>query len=249
MLTRSGITRLVDGLVGGGLVRARLLPERRPRLLRAADRAGLREAARRRAAPTWPASAGCSSSTSARGDRASSPRCSAACPAPSAAAPARSRLRRPACAGPALRSRRLEPLATAGERTSRRYLTAQHLRYISCSSINLLTGAPMSATTLSADPRRHLHRRPGHSNVGFEVRHMGIATVRGAFRRVRGHDRRDRRRAGPGGHRRGRQHRHRRRQQRDGHLEVARVLRRRAAPADHLPLHRHRGGSTAARSA
>jgi polyisoprenoid-binding protein YceI len=27
---------------------------------------------------------------------------------------------------------------------------------------------------------------PGHSNVGFEVRHMGIATVRGAFRKFEG---------------------------------------------------------------
>ena len=44
MLTRSGITRLVDGLVSGGFIERVGLPERRPRFLRAADRRRLRQA-------------------------------------------------------------------------------------------------------------------------------------------------------------------------------------------------------------
>ncbi len=46
----------------------------------------------------------------------------------------------------------------------------------------------MSATTISAEriPAGTYNVDPSHSAVGFEVRHMGIATVRGAFRRFRG---------------------------------------------------------------
>ena len=39
----------------------------------------------------------------------------------------------------------------------------------------------MSATTLQQIPARVYNVDPSHSNVGFEVRHMGIATVRGRF--------------------------------------------------------------------
>jgi polyisoprenoid-binding protein YceI len=46
----------------------------------------------------------------------------------------------------------------------------------------------MSATTTSAQriPSGTYNVDPSHSNVGFEVRHMGIATVRGTFRRFQG---------------------------------------------------------------
>jgi polyisoprenoid-binding protein YceI len=46
----------------------------------------------------------------------------------------------------------------------------------------------MSATTLSPEsvPTGTYNIDPSHSSVGFEVRHMGIATVRGAFRRFAG---------------------------------------------------------------
>jgi polyisoprenoid-binding protein YceI len=46
----------------------------------------------------------------------------------------------------------------------------------------------MSATTISAEsvPAGSYTIDPSHSSVGFEVRHMGIATVRGAFRRFDG---------------------------------------------------------------
>jgi polyisoprenoid-binding protein YceI len=46
----------------------------------------------------------------------------------------------------------------------------------------------MSATTISAEriPAGTYNVDPSHSSVGFEVRHMGIATVRGAFRRFQG---------------------------------------------------------------
>jgi polyisoprenoid-binding protein YceI len=46
----------------------------------------------------------------------------------------------------------------------------------------------MSATTLSADSiaSGSYAVDPSHSNVSFEVRHMGIATVRGAFRKFEG---------------------------------------------------------------
>ena len=43
----------------------------------------------------------------------------------------------------------------------------------------------MSTTTI-AIPTGSYNVDPVHSNVGFEVRHMGIATVRGAFRRFQG---------------------------------------------------------------
>ena len=39
----------------------------------------------------------------------------------------------------------------------------------------------MSATTLQQIPTGVYNVDPAHSNVGFEVRHMGIATVRGKF--------------------------------------------------------------------
>ena len=44
----------------------------------------------------------------------------------------------------------------------------------------------MSATTLQSIPAGTYNVDPAHSNVGFEVRHMGIATVRGAFRKFQG---------------------------------------------------------------
>jgi polyisoprenoid-binding protein YceI len=46
----------------------------------------------------------------------------------------------------------------------------------------------MSATTISLEhiPTGTYNIDPSHSSVGFEVRHMGIATVRGAFRRFEG---------------------------------------------------------------
>lgn len=46
----------------------------------------------------------------------------------------------------------------------------------------------MSATTTSPDriPTGTYNVDPGHSAVAFEVRHMGIATVRGAFRKLQG---------------------------------------------------------------
>jgi polyisoprenoid-binding protein YceI len=46
----------------------------------------------------------------------------------------------------------------------------------------------MSATTISPDriPTGTYNVDPSHSSVGFEVRHMGIATVRGAFREFQG---------------------------------------------------------------
>ncbi len=46
---------------------------------------------------------------------------------------------------------------------------------------------PLSTTTsLEAIPTGTYNVDPAHSNVGFEVRHMGIATVRGAFRKFQG---------------------------------------------------------------
>ena len=46
----------------------------------------------------------------------------------------------------------------------------------------------MSATTISPDriPTGTYSVDPTHSNVGFEVKHMGIATVRGAFKAFQG---------------------------------------------------------------
>lgn len=43
-----------------------------------------------------------------------------------------------------------------------------------------------SAISLDAIPAGTYNVDPVHSNVGFEVRHMGIATVRGAFRKFQG---------------------------------------------------------------
>lgn len=44
----------------------------------------------------------------------------------------------------------------------------------------------MSATSLQSIPTGTYNIDPAHSSVGFEVRHMGIATVRGAFRKFQG---------------------------------------------------------------
>lgn len=44
----------------------------------------------------------------------------------------------------------------------------------------------MSATALSQIPTGTYTVDPAHSNVGFEVRHMGIATVRGRFGKFQG---------------------------------------------------------------
>jgi polyisoprenoid-binding protein YceI len=46
----------------------------------------------------------------------------------------------------------------------------------------------MSATSISPDriPTGTYNVDPTHSNVGFEVKHMGIATVRGTFRQFQG---------------------------------------------------------------
>jgi polyisoprenoid-binding protein YceI len=46
----------------------------------------------------------------------------------------------------------------------------------------------VSTTSLAAErvPAGNYTIDPSHSSVGFEVRHMGIATVRGAFRRFQG---------------------------------------------------------------
>jgi polyisoprenoid-binding protein YceI len=44
----------------------------------------------------------------------------------------------------------------------------------------------MSTTTLTEIPTGTYTVDPAHSNVGFEVRHMGIATVRGAFKQFAG---------------------------------------------------------------
>ncbi|HET9720074.1 MAG TPA: YceI family protein [Solirubrobacteraceae bacterium] len=44
----------------------------------------------------------------------------------------------------------------------------------------------MSATTLTTIPAGTYDIDPAHSNVGFEVKHMGIATVRGAFKTFTG---------------------------------------------------------------
>ncbi len=44
----------------------------------------------------------------------------------------------------------------------------------------------MSATTTTLIPAATYAVDPSHSNVGFEVRHMGIATVRGTFHTFQG---------------------------------------------------------------
>jgi polyisoprenoid-binding protein YceI len=44
----------------------------------------------------------------------------------------------------------------------------------------------MSATLMTRIPAGTYAVDPSHSNVGFEVRHMGIATVRGSFRAFEG---------------------------------------------------------------
>jgi len=44
----------------------------------------------------------------------------------------------------------------------------------------------MSATLMTQIPTGTYAVDPSHSNVGFEVRHMGIATVRGSFRKFEG---------------------------------------------------------------
>ena len=44
----------------------------------------------------------------------------------------------------------------------------------------------MSVTSLQSIPTGTYNVDPAHSSIGFEVRHMGIATVRGAFRKFQG---------------------------------------------------------------
>ena len=44
----------------------------------------------------------------------------------------------------------------------------------------------MSAISRRRDPVGTYNIDPSHSNVGFAVRHMGIATVRGAFKKFEG---------------------------------------------------------------
>ena len=44
----------------------------------------------------------------------------------------------------------------------------------------------MSTTTPEAVQPGTYNIDPSHSNVGFEVRHMGIATVRGKFKKFAG---------------------------------------------------------------
>ncbi len=44
----------------------------------------------------------------------------------------------------------------------------------------------MSATNVTAIPAGTYNVDPTHSNVGFEIKHMGIATVRGAFKSFSG---------------------------------------------------------------
>ena len=83
MLTRSGITRLVDGLGRGRVDRACRLLQRRPGLLRPADRPRLREAARCRLQPRRQHPPPVPGAVFAGRDRAAGPRCSAGCPAPS----------------------------------------------------------------------------------------------------------------------------------------------------------------------
>ena len=55
-------------------------------------------------------------------------------------------------------------------------------------STNDETELPLSIASLSLEtiPTGTYNVDPAHSNVGFEVRHMGIATVRGAFRKFQG---------------------------------------------------------------
>jgi polyisoprenoid-binding protein YceI len=69
------------------------------------------------------------------------------------------------------------------------YLTAQpqSAKIVALSSI-IEKRSLMSATSIPVDriPAGTYSVDPSHSAVGFEVRHMGIATVRGAFRRFQG---------------------------------------------------------------
>jgi len=44
----------------------------------------------------------------------------------------------------------------------------------------------MSTTTITPIPTGTYNVDPAHSNVGFAVKHMGIATVRGSFKRFQG---------------------------------------------------------------
>jgi len=44
----------------------------------------------------------------------------------------------------------------------------------------------VTSISLQSIPAGTYNVDPAHSNVGFQVRHMGIATVRGAFRRFQG---------------------------------------------------------------
>ena len=108
----------------------------------------------------------------------------------------------------------------------------------------------MSATGISLEsiPTGTYNVDPAHSSVGFEVRHMGIATVRGAFKKFEGTvdatgdapvlkgtvevasvDTND--------------------PQRDGHLASAEFFDVGEPPDDHVPFQRPARRSTAARSA
>jgi polyisoprenoid-binding protein YceI len=49
-----------------------------------------------------------------------------------------------------------------------------------------MTSLSLTSLSLQTIPAGTYNVDPAHSNVGFEVRHMGIATVRGAFRKFQG---------------------------------------------------------------
>jgi polyisoprenoid-binding protein YceI len=61
------------------------------------------------------------------------------------------------------------------------------VRYYGCVVKHSTKEQQVSATSISQQiPAGTYSVDPSHSSVGFEVRHMGIATVRGAFRRFQG---------------------------------------------------------------
>ena len=260
MLTRSGITRLVDGLVSAGLI----------------ERASCQSDARISYAELTDAGyeklrdAGCTHVASIRHlflERYSAEEIEtlaallADCRAHiRATAPFHSqrlirrqgkelirarRSPRPVVCVACFRDRNRLHLRTRQLSLSTQYLTRQALSatMVVSSTIYFVSRSPMSATAtvLTAIPAGVYNVDPSHSNVGFEVRHMGIATVRGAFKKFEGTvdatgetprlsgsvevasiDTGD--------------------ENRDGHLQSPRVLRRRAQPPDHLPYDRHAGG-------
>ena len=176
MLTRSGITRLIDGLVEARPDRARRVRERRARLLRPADRRRLREAPRRRLRPRAEHPPPVPRALHARGGRAA--RRAAQPPARSSPGGActvelarRARVRdgcrasgRALADGSPLR-RRSRPTS---ELLETQYLTAQAIcaRWLH-SSIISARSLPMSATTISPDriPAGIYSVDPTHSNV------------------------------------------------------------------------------------